>query len=424
MKSAPNSTEILASGPGIQNSEFMKKSLLGLSLLCSLVSAAAAADWKSDFTAALKNGGAYAETEDGKVLYDHRSKDHFIPASILKIATAACAVETLGRDFRFPTDFFLTKEEKLVVKGYGDPFLVSEEFELIAHELAEKGLKEVNGMILDTSYFAPGISIDGTSGSPNPYDALNGALIANFNTVNIHKMGSGPRASVYSAEAQTPLTPIAEESAKDLPAGKQRINIGQDPRKGARYVAELLTEFLKKQGILVKGGMEIGEKPEGARLLVRHLSSKRLEGVLRELLNFSTNFMANQIFLVMGAEKFGAPANVEKGRKVLREFLADKVGWKDFEVMEGSGLSRENSVTPREMVALLEEFSPHLDLLPREIDVFRAKTGTLTGVNSLAGFFPIKDGKTARFAILVNSPVPFDYKFKLGKMLYDGVNGQ
>jgi len=46
----------------------------------------------------------------------------------------------------------------------------------------------------------------------------------------------------------------------------------------------------------------------------------------------------------------------------------------------------------------------------------------LTGVNSLAGFFPMKDGKTARFAILVNSPVPFDYKFKLGKMLYKGIN--
>jgi D-alanyl-D-alanine carboxypeptidase/D-alanyl-D-alanine-endopeptidase (penicillin-binding protein 4) len=401
----------------------MKRFPLVLTLLSVFAAGTAAANWKSDLTAALKNGGAYAETEDGKVLYDHRSQDHFIPASILKIATAACAVETLGRDFRFPTDFFLTKDGRLVVKGYGDPFLVSEEFELIAHELAEKGLKEVNGMILDTGYFAPGIAIDGTSGSPNPYDALNGALIANFNTINIHKMGSGARASVYSAEEQTPLTPIAQESAKDLPAGKQRINIGQDPRKGARYVAELLTEFLKKRGISVKGGMELGEKPQDAALLLRHLSSKRLEDVLRELLNFSTNFMANQLFLVMGAEKFGAPADVEKGRKVLKAFLADKVGWKDFEVREGAGLSRENSVTPREMVELLREFSPHLDLLPREIDVFRAKTGTLTGVNSLAGFFPAKDGKTVRFAILVNSPVPFDYKFKLGKMLFDGVNG-
>jgi D-alanyl-D-alanine carboxypeptidase len=78
------------------------------------------------------------------------------------------------------------------------------------------------------------------------------------------------------------------------------------------------------------------------------------------------------------------------------------------------------------MVELLRHFEPHLDLLPREDAAgpsFRAKTGTLTGVNSLAGFFPMSDGTMARFAILVNSPVPFDYKFKLAKMLYGGVNG-
>src|SRR5262245_287310 len=123
----------------------MKKALLAIIILVSCVSfscvsSTVLADWKSDFTVALKNGGAYVETEDGKVLYDHRSKDRFIPASTLKIATAACAVDMLGRDFRFPTDFFLTKDGKLVVKGYGDPYLVSEEFELIARELAEKGL--------------------------------------------------------------------------------------------------------------------------------------------------------------------------------------------------------------------------------------------------------------------------------------------
>lgn len=424
MKTNRDSTaNSVATETRIQNIASMKKTILCLLPLLAVSIPAFASDWKADFTAALKNGGAYVESEDGKVLYDHRSKDHFIPASTLKIATAACAVDTLGRDFRFPTDFFLTKDGKLVVKGYGDPFLVSEEFSMIVRELAEKGLKEVNGLILDTTYFAQDIAIDGTSGSPNPYDALNGALIANFNTINIHKMGSGPRAAIYSAETQTPLTPIAEESAKDMPAGKQRINIGQDPRKGARYAGELLAEFLKKEGIAVKGGMEIGEKPADAKLLYRHFSSKRMEDVLRELLNYSTNFMANQIFLVMGAEKFGAPATVEKGRKVLRDFLSEKVGWKDFEVMEGSGLSRSNSVTPKDMVALLNVFSPHLDLLPREIDVLRAKTGTLTGVNSLAGFLPTKNGGVARFAILVNSPVPFDYKFKLGKMLYDGVNG-
>ena len=151
---------------------------------------ASSEEWKRGFILALKNGGALVEDDSGKILFSHRSETSFIPASTLKIATSACAIETLGRNFRFPTDFFLTGDNRLVVKGYGDPFLVSEEMTLIADALAARGLTEVSGIILDISYFEPGIIIDGSSHTPNPYDALNGALIANFNTVNVHKTGS------------------------------------------------------------------------------------------------------------------------------------------------------------------------------------------------------------------------------------------
>jgi D-alanyl-D-alanine carboxypeptidase/D-alanyl-D-alanine-endopeptidase (penicillin-binding protein 4) len=403
----------------------MRPRLVILLCLFSLSSAGAFAEdpWKAGFVAALKNGGAYAETEDGTVLLEHRSRDPFIPASTLKIATAACAIGRLGREHRFATDFFTTRDGRLVVKGYGDPFLVSEELEVAASELISKGVRNVTGIVLDTSYFAPDIQIDGTSNSANPYDALNGALLANFNTVNVHKMGSGPRAAVYSAETQTPITPIAVEAAGKLPAGQQRINIGQDPRKGARYVGELVAEFLKKKGASVSGPIEVGPTPPDAERVHRHLSSRRSEDVVRELLKFSTNFMANQVFLVLGAERFGAPATVEKAQTVLRDCLKNDAGWTNFHVHEGAGLSRKNSVTPRQMVELLRSFEPHLDLLPLEQGLFRAKTGTLTGVNTLAGFFRRKDGKVVRFAILVNSPVAFDYKFKLARMLYDGVNG-
>lgn len=400
----------------------MKRFFLSLLLSFVCFPLSAGDSWQVHFTVALKNGGAYAETEGGKVLFEHRSREHFIPASIMKIATASCAIDRLGRDFRFATDFFVTRDKRLIVKGYGDPFLVSEELAAAAAAIASKGVREVKGLRLDTSYFGPDIKIDGTSNSANPYDALNGALLANFNTVNVHKMGSGPRAAVYSGEEQTPITPIAVAAAGELPAGKQRINIGQDPLKGARYVGELLVEFLKKEGVIVEGPVEMGPVPTDAERVHRHLSSRRIEDVVRELLKFSTNFMANQVFLVLGSERFGPPANVEKAQTVLRDCLKNDAGWTNFHVHEGAGLSRKNAVTPRQMVELLRHFEPHLDLLPREEGVFRAKTGTLTGVNTLAGFFPMSDGKMARFAIMVNSPVPFDYKFKLAKMLYDGVN--
>ncbi len=398
--------------------------LCAVALLSTLPFGAFAGDsWQVQLMVALKNGGAFVEDSSGKVLFSHQAEKHFIPASIMKVATSACAIETLGRDFRFPTDFFLTKDHTLVVKGYGDPFLVSEEIAVIAKNLKDKGLREVNGILLDSSYFAPNIVIDGTSHTPNPYDALNGALIANFNTVNVHKEGSGPRAAVVSAEPQTPLTPLAAETARTTPGGgKQRVNIGNDPLKGALYAGELIAAFLKKEGIDVKGEIRNGLKPTDASLLYRHISSKSLDDVLSELLMYSTNFMANQLFLVMGAQKYGAPATIEKGQRVLTDFLSEKIGWKDFKVVEGAGLSRQNAVSPRQMIALLRFFEPYKNLLPEEEHLYLAKTGTLTGVNTLVGYMPTGDGRTARFAILVNDNVPFDYKFKLGKMLYDGLN--
>ena len=401
--------------------------LIGLFIFSSNIASAGDASsegWKRGFILALKNGGALVEDDSGKILFSHRSETSFIPASTLKIATSACGIETLGRNFRFPTDFFLTNDGRLVVKGYGDPFLVSEEMTLIADALAARGLTEVTGIILDISHFELGLVIDGSSHTPNPYDALNGALIANFNTVNVHKTGSGPRATIASAEPQTPITAVALESAQDLPSGKQRVNIGTDPLKGARYAGELLSAFLKKSGIEVRGGMETGTPPPGAKPFYRHLSSKALDDVIRELLNYSTNFMANQLFLVVGAERYGPPANIEKGRMVLKEFLTNKVGWRGFELLEGAGLSRQNRVTPRQMIALLRDFEPYRTLLPKEEGIFQAKTGTLTGVNTLAGYFPLGNGHTARFAILVNDKVPFDYKFKLAKMLYAGITGE
>lgn len=385
-------------------------------LLCLAVSFSARADWKSSFTAALKNGGALVVDGKGEVLYQHRAAEHFIPASTIKVATAAAAVEKLGREFRFQTDFFLDGN-RLIVKGYGDPFLVSEEFPRIVAGLKAKGLKSVSGIVVDGSYFSGDVDIDGASRSTNPYDAVNGALIANFNTINTRKSGG----KIVSAETQTPMTPIAEAAARQF--GGARVNLGKGRDIGARYAGELLAAFLNDAGVPVSGGVQVGRAPAGETPFYRHVSGKTLEDNVKGLLEFSTNFISNQLFLFLGAHEFGAPATVDKGLRVLKGFLSKEIGWKDFELAEGAGLSRQNRVTPLQMMTLLNHFEKNADLLPLKDGILRAKTGTLTGVNTLVGYFDGKGGRV-KFVILVNDAVPFDYKFRLGKMVYDGVNGK
>ena len=98
--------------------------------------------------------------------------------------------------------------------------------------------------------------------------------------------------------------------------------------------------------------------------------------------------------------------------------LEKKVGWRDFHVEEGSGLSRRNRVTPAQMTQLLKSFEPYRDLLNVEDD-FTAKTGSLRGVNTLAGYFYLSPSEPVRFAILVNSNVEHSHKYKVARALRD-----
>jgi D-alanyl-D-alanine carboxypeptidase/D-alanyl-D-alanine-endopeptidase (penicillin-binding protein 4) len=376
-----------------------------------------AQDWKTNLQKSLKNGGGYAIDENGKELFAYRENDKFIPASVIKVATIFAALENLGADYRFTTDFYLTPDGGLGVKGYGDPYLISEVLNDIAQRLAKQN-KSFNGMVLDDSYFAEDLKLDGTEGSNNPYDAENGALIANFNTVNIKRLAKG---KIVSAEAETPLVPLAEKIAKQKPGKVIRFNIGSNRETSVQYFGQLLKAFLESDEVKVKGEIIRGPIPKGSRLIYKHACPKTLWELSQHILEFSTNFGANQIFLKLGAHKNGEPATYEKGASVVSDFLRNTIHLQDFNLVEGSGLSRKTLVKPKDMVTLVNAFSKYPGLLPLKEGRFTAKTGTLTGVNSMAGFMEVPGKGRVSFAFLVNSDVPFTYKFMLGNMLYEGL---
>jgi serine-type D-Ala-D-Ala carboxypeptidase/endopeptidase (penicillin-binding protein 4) len=386
-------------------------------LVLTLADASRAAPWESSFIAQLKNGGAYVEDASGP-LFSHRADEKFIPASVTKVVTAYCALEELTPDFRVETDFLSDGSGTLYVRGSGDPNLISEELAPLGKRIAEV-MPEIERIVIDSSRFGNDLRVDGASSTLNPYDAPNGALLVNFNTIAVEKLRSG---AVAMGEPQTPLTPLAHSLARKLAPGSHRINIGSDVRLGARYAGELFAAFIIRAGGKIRTNVSLGSTPADARLILRHRSSQALDEVIAGLLKFSTNFTANQVFLILGAQKFGSPATIEKGTRAVRECLEKRLGWKDFSFLEGAGLSRNNAVTPRQLVGLLRAFEKYQHLLPKN-SAFRAKTGTLTGVNTYAGYFTGAAGEQVRFAFLVNSAVPHSYKFQLAKSLYQGVTG-
>jgi D-alanyl-D-alanine carboxypeptidase/D-alanyl-D-alanine-endopeptidase (penicillin-binding protein 4) len=284
----------------------------------------------------------------------------------------------------------------LYVRGGGDPFLISEELAVLAEALvAAIGKNPITGIVLDASYYPKNLSIPGVEDSSRSFDALNSALAVNFNTISAVRRGN----KVESGEPQTPITPLAISQFRARgPNGRGRISLNQEPALSLQYAGELLAVFIKKAGGSVTGKITAGSVPAGLNPVYVHRQSRPLVEILRELLHGSNNYVANQIFLEMGAKSQGGPVSLQKSVAVARKLLAAQ-GLADAILLEeGSGLSRGNHFTARGLAKVLSLFAPNIGLLESGKDA-SYKTGTLEGVRTLAGYFNSSTHGPVRFVI-------------------------
>lgn len=107
---------------------------------------------------------------DGRILLNKNETRKFVPASTLKLLTSLAAIHHLGLPYRFLTEFYMDSEQNLKIKAYGDPLLISEVCQEIAGILTNR-IRNVNNLIIDTTYFSHPIVIPGRNRSTNPYDA-------------------------------------------------------------------------------------------------------------------------------------------------------------------------------------------------------------------------------------------------------------
>jgi D-alanyl-D-alanine carboxypeptidase/D-alanyl-D-alanine-endopeptidase (penicillin-binding protein 4) len=368
--------------------------LLLLALL--LLPVQAFADVKEKVAALAPSALVLVMDADGKELVAQNADELFVPASVTKIVTAWLALQVLGADYRFETRFYLDAKRVLTVRGGGDPFLVSEELALLAPELvAAVGKKPISGIVLDASYFPTDLRIPGVEDTNKSFDTLNSALAVNFNTINAVRRGS----KVESAEKQTPLTPLAISQFRARgPNGRGRISLNQEPTQGLQYAGELLAAFIKRAGGSVSGKITTGSVPAGLTPVYVHRQSRPLSEILRELLIGSNNYVANQVFLEIGAKSLGGPVSLDKSVAVARKMLAANDLADAIQLEEGSGLSRGNRFTARGLAKMLNLFAPNAGLLKSGTGA-SYKTGTLEGVRTLAGYANTSTHGLVRFVI-------------------------
>jgi D-alanyl-D-alanine carboxypeptidase/D-alanyl-D-alanine-endopeptidase (penicillin-binding protein 4) len=362
----------------------------------------AAFDFKNIRSQLGPNDAVMVADSGGNILFAHNPDKALIPASTLKLLTALTAFHYLGIDYRFRTEFYLDEASNLKIKGYGDPLLISEIIDDISSRLVldlKRLAATVQDIVIDTTFFEHPVIIPGVTDSNEPYDAPNGALCVNFNTVNFKKNGN----RFVSAEAQTPLLPMVSGRIQSSGLRQGRIRLSSNRDEIFQYAGRLFQHFFKTHGILVKGRVRTGKVRETDPLITSYRSPFTLEQVVMKMMTYSNNFMANQILLHTGAHLYDPPGTLQKAVDAARSYATKALGFSELRISEGSGISRKNRMTANQMLAVLQKFRPYHHLLTREgKDVF--KTGTLMNISTRVGYIQADDRTLYPYAILLNSP--------------------
>jgi serine-type D-Ala-D-Ala carboxypeptidase/endopeptidase (penicillin-binding protein 4) len=330
--------------------------------------------------------GVYVRDLDtDRTLFESKADVTRVPASVEKLYTTSTALLRFGPDATLKTTVagggFMDPDGvwrgNLYVHGGGDPTLNPEDLQALAADLAGAGIIRVDGAVL---------------GDETRFDALRGS----YDSGGAYDSDMG---GVLSA-----LT-LARGFAKDA--------------NPAAQAARQLAKVLRGEGIRVEGRSGAGTTPANATDLAS-VESPPMRDLIRLTNVPSDNFMAEMLVKGLGAE-FGGAGTTASGVAVVRATLVS-FGVHP-RIVDGSGLSRADRTTPRQVVRLLEtmhhqeiagSFEASLAVAGRTgtirkrmrgtpaQDRCKAKTGTLIGVSSLAGVCTAVGGHTIAFAMLMN----------------------
>lgn len=417
-----------------------------------------------------KVGIALYSLRDRKMIFGHNEKEPLNPASCQKILTAMTAFKTLGTDYTFKTTYLTDSlsgksVNHLYVKGGGDPVLVQERLLELGKSLYDAGLREVRGdIIVDNSYFDSNL-VDGKLGdSAEPYTAQVSALAVNFNSFKVVTNTTGGSASV---QVDPPLDYFVLNASVKKGRGGFYVNrTYKDGRENviakghatgiseqyatvsnpAAYAGYAIKWALESAGIKVKGGVKEGVATSGLTTLFVD-ESKPVTQALTDMNKFSNNFIAEMTLKTIGASVSGVPASTSKGAEVVRRYLSSlDVDESEYAIVNGSGLSRQNRISAHALLEVLVDGyttasvrDAFMNTLPvAGVDGtlksrlkgtelrgnVRAKTGTLSGVSSLAGYVTTKHGNDLAFVMLMNGAMGggggyHDLQDRLLKMIYE-----
>jgi serine-type D-Ala-D-Ala carboxypeptidase/endopeptidase (penicillin-binding protein 4) len=324
----------------------------------------------------LASTGAVAiDLTTGETVYSRNASLSLLPASNEKLAVTYAALTALGPGFRIETDVLgegqeigTTWEGDIVLKGYGDPTLSSTGLADLARQVRAAGITRVTGSVLgDESWF------------------------------DTRRTAPGWKSSFYIYESP-PL------SALIVDRGRFGRFTSHDPALAA---ATLFRSALARAGVHVAGGAAHGVADDQAEPLAS-VDSPTAAAIVRSMDRVSDNFVAEMLVKELGAVQ-GTRGTTAAGLAVVTGLLASAgVPLDGVQLVDGSGLSLDDRLTPSALASLLSvmwtDFEVRLELLASlplagrtgtlhdrmrggaATGVVRAKTGTTSNASALSGF--------------------------------------
>ena len=398
------------------------------------------------------------DVDSGEVVLSWKDAVPRNPASTMKLLTTLVGLDTLGPNYRWTTDIFALGELEdgrlagdLLIRGHGDPFLVTERVWQMLRLVRQAGIHAIDGnLLLDDSYFEVP-EYDPSEFDRQPLRAYNvgpNALLMNFKVVRYWFEPDHDRDAVrvwvdpplenlrvenrlalrrgYCGGYQRGITITANEAIDKMifsgrfPTGCKSYAMDRTALSHNEFAYGLFTSVWRESGGEFKGGWMNAKAPEDAEPIVSFRSLPLAEIISRVNKN-SNNVMARHILYTLSAEVLGAPGTESGGRKVVENWLADTgIEFPTLRLDNGAGLSREARVSAREFGALLElawqkPYMPEylasmavsgLDgTLRRRFDdeqltgQAHLKTGSLDHVSAIAGYLQAESGR--RFSVVM-----------------------